>query len=116
LTVSDYANAVRVLMKLVDLVPDQPALHARLAVAMACYPRTAKQAEREFLEATRLDPRNADYHYQFGLYYKTMRQRARAVVEMRAALGINPRHSGARTELEQLSPKDPLLSRLKKMK
>ena len=82
---------------------------------MACYPRTAKQAEREFLEAIRLDPKNADYHYQLGLYYKTMRLRARAVIEMRAALNINPRHTAAREELEILSPKDTALKAIRKL-
>jgi tetratricopeptide (TPR) repeat protein len=115
MTVADYANAVRVYAKLVDLLPNVAAYHAKLAIAMACYPRTVKQAEREFLEAIRLDPKNADYHYQLGLYYKTMRLRARAVIEMRAALSINPRHRGAREELEILSPRDSALRNLKKL-
>ena len=79
-----------------------PAYHVRLAIAMACYPSTAKQAEREFLEALRLEPDNADIHYQFGLYYKVMRQRARALGEMQTAVRLNPRHRAAREELEAL--------------
>jgi Tfp pilus assembly protein PilF len=82
---------------------------------MACYPRTAKQAEREFLEALRLDADNADIHYQFGLYYKAMKQRSRAVAEMRTAVRLNPRHAMAREELESLSPKDSALTSLKKL-
>jgi tetratricopeptide (TPR) repeat protein len=73
----------------------------RLAVAMACYPRTAKQAEREFLEAIRLDPNNADIHYQFGIYYKAMRVRSRAVAELRTALSLSPRHKQARADLAE---------------
>ncbi len=115
MTVADYANAVKVYAQLVELAPEVPAYRARLAIAMACYPRTAKQAEREFLEAIRLDPKNADYHYQLGLYYKTMRLRARAVIEMRAALNINPRHTAAREELEILSPKDTALKAIRKL-
>jgi tetratricopeptide (TPR) repeat protein len=115
MTVSDYANAVTVYAKLVQIAPNIPAYRTRLAIAMACYPRTAKQAEREFLEALRLDADNADIHYQFGLYYKAMKQRSRAVAEMRTAVRLNPRHKMAREELEALSPKDSALTSLKKL-
>ena len=73
------------------------------------------QAEREFLEALRLEPDNADIHYQFGLYYKVMRQRARALGEMQTAVRLNPRHRAAREELEALSPRDSALKSLKKL-
>jgi tetratricopeptide (TPR) repeat protein len=115
MTVSDYANAVKVYQKLVEAEPRVPAYRMRLAVAMTCYPRTAKQAEREFLEAVRLDPNNADAHYQFGLYFKAMKVRSRAVAEMRTAIRLNPRHESAREELEALSPKDSVLGSLRKM-
>ncbi len=115
MTVSDYANAVTVYDKLVQIAPQIPAYRVRLAIAMACYPRTAKQAEREFLEALRLDADNADIHYQFGRYYKAMKQRSRAVAEMRTAVRLNPRHKMAREELETLSPKDSALTSLKKL-
>jgi tetratricopeptide (TPR) repeat protein len=115
MTVSDYANAVTVYEKLVQIAPKIPSYRVHLAIAMACYPRTAKQAEREFLEALRLDADNADIHYQFGLYYKAMKQRSRAVAEMRTAVRLNPRHAMAREELESLSPKDSALTSLKKL-
>jgi hypothetical protein len=115
MTVADYANAVKVYDKLVSLAPRVPAFHMRLAVAMACYPRTAKLAEREFYEAARLAPDDAEVHYQWGLYYKVMKIRSRAVAEMRTAVRLNPRHKGARAELEALSPKDTALTSLKKL-
>jgi tetratricopeptide (TPR) repeat protein len=115
MTVSDYANAVKVFGALVDLAPRVGTYRARLAIAMACWPKTAKQAEREFLEALRLEPDNVDYHYQFGLYYKAMKLRGRAIAEFRTALGLNPRHKMAREELETLSPKDSALTTLKKL-
>jgi tetratricopeptide (TPR) repeat protein len=115
MTVSDYANAVKVYQKLVNLAPKIAAYRLKLAVAMVCYPRTAKLAEREFYEAVRLDPDNADLHYQFGLYYKAMKQRSRAVAEMRTAVRLNSRHKSAREELEALSPKDSALTSLKKL-
>ena len=115
MTVADYANAVKVYDKLVGLAPKVAAFHLRLAVAMACYPRTAKLAEREFYEAARIEPDNAEVHYQWGLYYKVMKIKSRAVAEMRTAVRLNPRHKNARTELEQLSPKDSALTSLKKL-
>ncbi len=115
MTVADYANAVKVYEKLVRVAPQVAAFHLRLAVAMACYPRTAKLAEREFYEAARLEPDNAEIHYQWGLYYKVMKIKSRAVAEMRTAVRLSPRHKAARAELEQLSPKDSALTSLKKM-
>jgi tetratricopeptide (TPR) repeat protein len=115
MTVSDYANAIKVYERLVELAPKVGAFRARLAIAMACYPRTSKHAERQFMEALRLDPDNADIHYQFGLYYKAMKQRQRAVAEMGTAVRLNPRHKAARQELETLSPKDSALTSLKKL-
>jgi len=115
MTVADYANAVKVYEKLVNLAPRVAAFHLRLAVAMACYPRTAKLAEREFYEAARLEPENAELHYQWGLYYKAMKIRSRAIAEMRTVVRINPRHKGGRAELEALSPKDTALTSLKKL-
>jgi tetratricopeptide (TPR) repeat protein len=115
MTVSDYANAVKVYQKLVDLEPDVPVYRLRLAIAMAIWPRTKKDAEREFLEAVRLDPDNPDLHYQLGLYYKAMRVKSRAIAVFQTAVRLNPRHRQAREELESLSPKDSTLSGLRKL-
>jgi tetratricopeptide (TPR) repeat protein len=115
MTVADYANAVKVYQKLVKAAPRVSAFRLRLAVAMACYPRTSKLAEREFYEAARLEPDNAEVHYQWGLYYKVMKIKSRAVAEMRTAVRLSPKHKGARAELEALSPKDSALTSLKKL-
>ena len=113
--VSDYPNAIKAFVKLVNRAPRKASYRAKLAIAMASYPRTAKGAEREFLEALRIEPDNPDLHYQFGMYYKVMKQRARALAEMQTAVRLNPRHPMARRELETLSPKDSALSSLKKL-
>jgi tetratricopeptide (TPR) repeat protein len=115
MTVADYANAVKVYEKLVKAAPRVAAFHLRLAVSMACYPRTSKLAEREFYEAARLEPENAEIHYQWGLYYKVMKIKSRAVAEMRTAVRLSPKHKAARAELESLSPKDSALTSLKKL-
>jgi len=115
MTVADYANAVKVYEKLVRTAPRVAAFHLRLAVAMACYPRASKLAEREFYEAARLEPENAEIHYQWGLYYKVMKIKSRAVAEMRTAVRLSPKHKAARAELESMSPKDSALTSLKKL-
>jgi tetratricopeptide (TPR) repeat protein len=115
MTVSDYANAVPVYEEVVRIAPNVAAYRIRLAVAMACYPKTSKHAEREFLEAVRIEPDNADHHYQFALYYKAMKVKSRAVAELRTAVRLNPRHNTAREELEMLSPKDSALTSLKNL-
>jgi tetratricopeptide (TPR) repeat protein len=115
MTVADYANAVKVYEKLVKTAPRVAAFHLRLAVAMACYPRSSKLAEREFYEAARLEPENAEIHYQWGLYYKVMKIKSRAVAEMRTAVRLSPKHKGARAELESLSPRDSALTSLRKL-
>jgi tetratricopeptide (TPR) repeat protein len=115
MTVSDYANAIKVYAKLVDLAPDVALYRAKLAISMAFHPPTAKQAEREFLEAVRLEPNNPDLHYQFALYYKAMKVKSRAITELETAVRLNPRHRLARTELEAMAPKDSALTNLKKL-
>jgi tetratricopeptide (TPR) repeat protein len=104
MTVSDYANAIKVYTRLVELAPRIADYRLKLAIARASYPRTAKQAERDFVEAVRLDPDSANLHYTFGMYYKAMKQRARAQAELQTALRLDRRHALARKELEALSP------------
>jgi tetratricopeptide (TPR) repeat protein len=115
MTVSDYANAIKVYMQLVEVAPDVASYWVKLAIAKANFPRTAKQAERDFLEALRLEPDNADLHYTFGMYYKAMRQRARAQAELETALRLNRRHAGARRELETIAPGFDTVLSLKKL-
>jgi Flp pilus assembly protein TadD len=110
LAVGDYARAVRSFEALVEKQPRDASFRRRLATAMAGYPPTAPRAEREYVESLRLEPDNAESHYQLGLYYKTMRQRVRALAEMQTAVHLDPRHEAARHELETLSPHDPLLA------
>jgi tetratricopeptide (TPR) repeat protein len=115
MTVSDYANAINVYMQLVEVAPNVAAYWVKLAIAKANFPRTAKQAERDFLEALRLEPDNADLHYTFGMYYKAMRQRARAQAELETALRLNRRHALARRELETIAPGFDTVLSLKKL-
>jgi tetratricopeptide (TPR) repeat protein len=115
MTVSDYANAIKVYMRLVELAPNVPGYWVKLAIAKASYPRTAKLAERDFVEALRLEPDNPDLHYTFGMYYKAMKQRARAQAELETALRLNRKHALARRELEAIAPGFDAVLSLKKL-
>jgi tetratricopeptide (TPR) repeat protein len=115
MTVSDYANAIKVYMRLVELAPNVPGYWVKLAIAKASYPRTAKLAERDFVEALRLQPDSADLHYTFGMYYKAMKQRARAQAELETAVRLNRKHALARRELEAISPGFDTVLSLKKL-
>jgi tetratricopeptide (TPR) repeat protein len=115
MTVGDYANAIKVYDRLVEQAPDVAAYRVKLAIAMTHHPRTVKRAEREFVEATRLEPGNPDIHYQLGLYYKIMKQKSRAIAAFRTAIRLAPRHRPAREELEALSPRDSALTSLRKL-
>lgn len=115
MSVGDFANAVRVYDRLVEAEPNVGGFRLRLAVAMAHYPRTIKQAEREFLEAIRLEPDNAEYHFQFGSFYQLVKQRARAVSELQTALRLDPHHQGAQDLLKALAPKESGLVSLRKL-
>jgi tetratricopeptide (TPR) repeat protein len=115
LMVSDFAGAVQVYAKLVELQPEVVAHRLRLAEIMMRWPQTERQAERQFAEAVRLDPDNAELHYRFGLYYKAVKVRSRAVAEFRTVVRLDPRHKRARAELEASSPQDSVLVTLKKL-
>lgn len=104
MAVSDFASAVKAFTALVELDPDEARHHRLLAEAMALHPLSAPQAEREFVEALRLAPDDPELHFRFGLYYRDMKQRSRAVAELEATLHLDPRHAPAREALEALAP------------
>jgi cytochrome c-type biogenesis protein CcmH/NrfG len=115
LMVADFAGAVQAYAQVVELEPDVPEHRGKLAVLMTRWPQTLRQAERQFAEALRLDPENAELHYQFGLYYRTMKVPSRAIAEFRTAVRLDPQHKKARAELASVSPDDAVFSRLKKL-
>jgi len=115
MTMKDFSGAAALFRRVVDREPTVAPHRVRLALAMMRWPASARQAEREFLEAVHLEPNSAEIHYLFGLYYKRMRLKNRALAELRTALFLDPRHSEAREEFEVLAPGDSILSGLKKL-
>ena len=61
------------------------------------------EAIEESLEAARLEPDRADWHYAAGLAYASVGRIDRAVESMRAALARDANHALARAALADLS-------------
>ena len=114
MAIKDFGSAAQLLSRVVEMEPKAAGHRLRLAQAMTGWPPLARQAEREFLEAAHLEPNNPTVHFEFGLYYKYMRLRNRAVAEFRATLFLDPQHKDARKELEVLSPRDSALTTMQK--
>jgi tetratricopeptide (TPR) repeat protein len=115
MSVSDFANAARIYAQLVELRPNDTEYRIRLAVAMARTPSLARQAEAQFLEAIRLEPDNAEFHFKLGLYYKALKVHSRCITELRAAVQLDPRHKKAQAELDALAPNTSGLAGLKRL-
>lgn len=115
LMVSDVGNALKAYARVVELQPDVAAHRVRLGALLGKLPQTARQAERHFAEAIRLDPNNVEAHFRFGAYYKAIGVPSRAIAEFRTVLRLDPRHQQARKELEMSSPRDSVLVTLKKL-
>lgn len=104
--VRNNAGAVEALRELVALAPGVADYRLRLARAMAGWVPTLRQAEREYLQAIRLEPDNAASHYEFAAFYERLKFRGRALAQLRTALQLAPDHAQARALLERLSPRE----------
>ena len=114
-TINNHAELLKIYARLAELQPDAVRHRKALAVTMTRFAGTLKQAERQFLEALRLDPDDPDLHYQYGRYYEKLNQKGRARAEYRLALSLSPRHRMARKALEAVAPRDSALSSLKRL-
>jgi hypothetical protein len=115
LMISDFPRALQAYADVVELQPDVVAHRVQLGSMMMRVPQLARQGERHFAEAIRLDPDNVEAHFQFGLYYKALRVASRAIAEFRTVLRLDPGHELARKELEASAPRDSVLSTLSKL-
>jgi hypothetical protein len=115
LMISDIPRALQAYADVVELQPDVVAHRVQLGSMMMRVPQLARQGERHFAEAIRLDPDNVEAHFQFGLYYKALKVASRAIAEFRTVLRLDPGHELARKELEASAPRDSVLSTLSKL-
>jgi hypothetical protein len=113
--IKNTPEILKIYAKLIEIAPGHAGFRLQLARALASLPQTIKRAERQFLEAVRLDPRDPEIRYAFGVYYDRMKHKGRAREQLRLALSLNPRHERAHAALEALAPKDSALDSLKKL-
>jgi cytochrome c-type biogenesis protein CcmH/NrfG len=57
---------------------------------------------KAFLEAIRLEPRRAEFHYFAGITYAQQGATADAIRELSEALRLDPRHERARQALAEI--------------
>ncbi len=100
---ADYEGALPFLRYAVTLAPDVPLYRSALARALRHNPRYKKEAEENFLRCIELDPRQADYYVELGLFYKAAGFPKRAENQFRSALQRDPRNRTAQLELKLLA-------------
>jgi hypothetical protein len=98
----DWEGAIPLLHELIDLAPRNASYRGFLAKAMFKHPFMRRKAERHFLEAVRLSPRDPKLHMWLGLYYKASGKRARAANAFRMTLDLDPNNPVAKKYLLKL--------------
>jgi tetratricopeptide (TPR) repeat protein len=94
--------AVALLLQAIDHDPKDKSCRRTLALALAQHPTLARNAERHFLTALEIDPRDVDLRFRLALYYKKMGLETRALTQLRSVLAAMPDHEQARAELRAL--------------
>ena len=91
-----------------DLVSNADSTETHLALAMAYQKVSARDlAEKECLEAIRLDPKNLDARFLLAMLYLGRDEFEKASEQLRQILAIDPTHEGARRYLEEIDPEEP---------
>jgi tetratricopeptide (TPR) repeat protein len=101
-SVEDWEGAVPLLGDLVKLEPRNASYRGILAKAMFKHPFLRHHAEKHFLEAVRLSPRDTDLHIWLGLYYRSSGKGLRAEKEFRTALALDPNMEQAKELLSKV--------------
>jgi hypothetical protein len=114
-SIKNYPELIKINAKLIQLAPRNAAFRVQLGKAMTALPQTIKRAERQYLEAVRLEPNDAEIRFAFGRYYLRIKHKGRAREQFRLALSLDPRHERAHAALQSLAPKDSALDNIKKL-
>jgi len=73
-----------------------------LALALAEHKTLYRTAERHFVAALEVDPRDLELRFRFAQFYKRTGLPARALVQLHALLAMAPDHPEARREMKAL--------------
>ncbi|MFN7947458.1 MAG: DnaJ domain-containing protein [Blastocatellia bacterium] len=99
----DLVGALELMNTAVELAPDNAFYHDQLATLLAINPRRRKDAETHLLRAIELEPENPAWLIHLGLLYKTLNFTARAEVQFKKALSLDPQNQQARHELRAVA-------------
>lgn len=99
----DLVGALELMNTAVELAPDNAFYHDQLASLLVINPRRRKEAEAHLLRAIELEPENPDWLIHLGLLYKTLGFAARAEVQLKKALSLDPQNQQARHELRAVA-------------
>jgi curved DNA-binding protein CbpA len=97
-----YDDAVILLEEAVRLRQDKGSFFLLLALTESRIPSLEKKAEQDFLRAIELESWNPECFIGLGLFYKQQGFRARAKKQFNKALDIDPGHSAALKELNEI--------------
>nr|XP_053627022.1 protein O-mannosyl-transferase TMTC4-like isoform X2 [Cherax quadricarinatus] len=96
-----YQPAIEVADKALRHLPNEPALHFNLANTLGKLNRY-EESESHFLQATNLDPSNANYWANLGVLYHRWRKYEQAEKSYIHALRLNPMLKSAQDNLSML--------------
>jgi tetratricopeptide (TPR) repeat protein len=95
-------DAVTRLLEAVEQSPHDKDANRLLALALAQHPTLFRSAERHFVAALELDPRDVELRFCFAQFYKRTGLPARALVQLHALLAMAPDHPEAQREMKAL--------------
>jgi curved DNA-binding protein CbpA len=97
-----YEEALPFLSDAVRLWKDNAQYYFYLALAETKIPSFRLQAEKDFLEAIRLEPWSPNFYVALGLLYKEEGMNHKALKQMEKALNIDPSYHKALQEKEEI--------------
>ncbi|MCC6168382.1 MAG: tetratricopeptide repeat protein [Caldilineaceae bacterium] len=103
-----WDKAVALLIRAVDLVPDNAMLWMNLGAAQlgrleTSGPRQQERAIQAYERALQIDPQAPNVHYHLGLIYKEQGELNRAGAFFQRALEVNPADRDARRWLDRMA-------------
>ncbi len=95
-------EALNLLEKVLELVPDDPDYNAYTGLAVARLKKDYRRAVGLLEKALESNPGNADYHAFLGEVHQRYGKKQRALQSFQEALAINPRHIQAKRACKRL--------------
>jgi len=98
--------AITLLLQAVAKNPRDLESRRMLALTLSGHPTLARSAERHFLAALELSPRDTDMRFALGQYYRKAGLRRRAIAQFQTVLEADPGNRPAKKVLDKLLAED----------